>query len=310
MNGGRLTPVQMAVGVLICSIPTCLFLWFVMGSTPAKICAIIALPLLNIWCFASVFREKHADKKAAKTKLDYLSGDYYRDPAWREEYLRRKYEHGYESCHPKGMRWDMMQRYRRKTEPVTFMVMSALLLAGCVCGLVTARGEWKTWVLMPVGFVIFGYVFWINWSEFTARPVRKWLKEYKDSPELEQFRKSWEHGRILSYQKGHALNGICLSPDHIILYDKKEVHTVELSVAESMTREIMREKTYQDNTYADERYRFFAVLHITTAQGKFILKTELDEFQTEMVIEEFQRLKGQPAVQTDVTDHAVYETVM
>lgn len=309
MNGWRPTPVQAAVGVLICSIPAGLFLWFAVGDMPAKLCAAIALPLLNIWFFAAIFREKRADKKAAEKHRDYLSGDYFRDPAWREKYLRRKYEHGYEACHPKGMRYDMMQRYRRKTEPVTFMVMSLLLLAGCVCGLVTAHDEWKTWVLMPVGLLIFGYVFWINWSEFTARPVRKWLREYKDSPELEAFRKSWEHGRILSYQKGHAMNGICLSPAHIILYNKKEVHTVELCVADSMTREIVREKTYQDYAYAAERFRFFAVLHITTAEGKFTLKTELDEFQTEMAVEEFQRLKGQPAVQTDVTEQSVYETV-
>jgi hypothetical protein len=47
----------------------------------------------------------------------------------------------------------------------------------------------------------------------------------------------------------------------------------------------MREKTYQDGGYANERYRFFAVLHIRTSQGKFTLKTELDEFQTEMALE-------------------------
>lgn len=303
------SPVQAAVGVFICSILAFFILWFVFGTAAHRICAVVALPLLNIWFFLAIFREKRADKKAAKQRIDYLSGDYFRDPAWREAYLRRKMEHGFESCHPKGMRYDMMQRYRRKSEPITFMVMSILLLVGCICGLGTAHHEWKMWLLLPVGLVVFGYIFWIHWSEFTARPVRKWLRENQDAPQLAAFEKSWLHGRILSYQRSGVVNGICLSPTHIILYDKRDVHTVELSVAESMTREIVREKTYQDYAYADEKYRFFAVLHIRTAQGKFTLKTELDEFQTEMAIEEFARLKGQTAGQTAVSEQIIYETV-
>lgn len=302
-------PVQAAVGVFICSIPAFFILWFVLGTAAHRICAAVALPLLNIWFFLAIFREKRADKKAARQQIDYLSGEYFCDPVWRAEYLRRKTEKGFESCHPKGMRYDMMQRYRRKSEPVTFMVMSILLLTGCICGLGTSHREWKMWLLLPVGLVVFGYIFWIHWSEFTARPVRKWLKDCRDDPELAEFEKSWETGRILSYQRSGVVNGICLSSTHLILYNKREVHTVEFSVAESMTREIVREKTYQDFAYADEKYRFYAVLYIRTAQGQFTLKTELDEFQTEMAIEEFARLKGQPAGQTAVSEQIIYETV-
>ena len=185
-----------------------------------------------------------------------------------------------------------MRRYRRKSEPITFMAMSLLLLVGCICGLVTDYRNWETWVLVPIGFVLFGFLFRLHWNEFTAKPVRDWLKEVKDTPEFPAFEQSYTHGKILSHQGQGFVNGINFGPTHIILYDKEDVCTVELGVAEAMTREVVRVKEYVNEVYGKQHYDHYAVLHVRTYKGYFKLKTLLNEYQVEMAIEEFTRIKG------------------
>ena len=283
---------KMMIGLIVCSVPAFLFLWFVMGRTQDKICACIVSPLCCIIGIAAHLKSRRDDRKAVHRAEEILDGSYFRSPEWREAYLQFKETHGYETCHERGMQYDLMRRYRRKTEPITFMALSGLLMAGCVCGLVTAYDKLETWLIVPVGFVIFGYLFWLHWSEFTARPVRKWLKAAASDPNFPAYEKSYLHGRILSFQAQGVVNGMNLGATHILLYNKEDVHTVELGVAEKMTREVVRVKEYVNEVYGRQHYRHYAVLHVRTAQGYFMLKTELNEFQVELAIEEFSRLRG------------------
>ena len=264
------------IWLIILSVPTFLFLWFVMGD---RVVAVIATPIIIIWGVFGYVKERRDTRRAVQKKANYLDGSYFRDPAWREAYLQYKQAHPYETCHPKGMRYDMMQRYRRKTEPVTFMVMAGFLLFATVVGMI-----YQFHPVLLLGLPLFGYLFWIHFAEFTARPVRKWLKTAKTDTDFPAYEKSYTHGRILSYQAQGVVNGMNLGPTHIILYDKKDVHTVELSVAEGMTREIVRVKEYVNDTYSGSQYKHYAVLHVRTAEGEFWLRTELNEYQTEMAI--------------------------
>lgn len=272
--------------VLILSVPAFWLLWFVMGTTAHRICAVVALPILDFWVIISHFNEKRADRKAASRRTDYLSGAYYQDPQWRENFLRYSREHGFEVCHERGARWDMLQRYRRKSEPVTLMLFLGFLI---FCFVVAMIREFHILVLLVFPLIL--YFFWLALAEFIGMPVRRWLRKYREDPELDKWLKSWASGRILSYQTTGVVNGICLSRPYILLYDSKEVHTVELSVAEALTREIVREKLYQDSTFSGDKYRFYAVLHVQTAQGTVELRTELNEYQLEMAVEEFGRIK-------------------
>ena len=295
---------KLMIGLFICSVPAFLFLWFVMGETRDRVVACIAIPLCWLWGIFGYVKERRDNKRALQKKKDYLSGDYFRDPAWREAYLQYRQQHPYETCHPKGMRYDMMQRYRRKSEPVTFMVMAGFLLFSTIVGMC-----YRFQPLFLAGIPLFGYFFWIHFSEFIAWPVRKWLKTAKDDPDFPAYENSYTHGRILSYQAQGVVNGMNLGASHIILYDKKEVHTVELSAAEGMTREIVRLKEYVNDTYSDSRYLHYAVLHVRTAQGEFRLRTQLDEYQVEMAVEEFSRLKGMQPPETAVREKCTNENV-
>lgn len=292
----------MMIGLIVCSVPAFLFLWFVMGRTQDKICACIVSPLCCITGIAAHLKSRRDDKKAADHAAEILDGSYFRSPAWREAYLQYKQKHGYETCHKRGMKYDLMRRYRRKSAPVTFMVMSLLLLAGCVCGLVTAYDNIETWLMMPFGFLLFGCLFWLHWSEFSARPVRKWLKTAASDPDFPACEKSYVKGRILSHQGQGFVNGINFGATHILLYNKQHVHTVELRAAEKMTREVVRVKEYVNGVYGKQHYAHYAVLHFRTAQGNDRLRTQLNEYQVELAIEEFSRLRGLQNGKTTISE--------
>ena len=98
MNGWHPTPVQAAVGVLVCSIPAFCF----SGSCGARGTSFVRmLPLAEHLVLCGVFRENALTKRRQSSE-DYLSGDYFATLHGGKTTCGASTEHGYETCHPRG----------------------------------------------------------------------------------------------------------------------------------------------------------------------------------------------------------------
>lgn len=228
-------------------------------------------------------REVDSIMKAKSLKrTPSLNVNYFRTPEWREQYSRYREMHPFEYPQERTIKDDLFRRYHRR-ETFLYILMYSLLLVGTIAGMIYDFDKKYPFCL---GIPAFGWLMIGSLNTFTGKPVRKWLKLDIDYPALET---SYQHGSMLTY-KG---NGINLGTTHIHAYTPQTVYAIDYELVKSITRKFVPSKDYFQTLDTGEKYRHFVVIHVRLPESGNMtqVEIELNEFQVEMILDEFARKK-------------------
>ena len=127
-----------------------------------------------------------------------------------------------------------------------------------------------------IGFCLFGFLFWLEFSLYIGMPVRKWLKGDIDYEGLEA---SYLKSQMLFYKT----NALAFGTTHLHGFTEKKIYAIDYRLVEGISRKIVRLKKYEDGIYNTEEYQHFAVIHVRLPQSGNIhdVEIELNEFQVQ-----------------------------
>lgn len=250
------------------------------------VCAVLAPTAMIVYCIYAYFKEKRHDKSSANDKQEFLSGSKFRKKEWKTAYYEYKEKHSFEEISKKGMKHDLIKRYRTGNNRGLAEV-GLLLFAGSIAA-----------VFYPIkdfhfGYSILGILFggaFMSYGiyNYTGGPVRKFCKTRDDLPEIE---KSYNKGKMLSYKpNGLSSSGINLGSTYTVIFNSNKVIAVENRTIEDMVRKMVRVKKYENNVYSGQEYNYYVSVIYRKPDGREAhTDVRLDEFQCEMMIAEFHR---------------------
>lgn len=275
-NRGKVPPMtpKTLIIYIIAVIAIGLFFFFIRGAQASKLCACTVCPALILYLIYAYVREKKADQKAELKNKDIMDGNYFASSKWQEQYTTYLNEHPFEKSQITNMKDDLLARFCRREYFVGMLFMLFLMLCSCCCFMIQQP------VTGVVGILLFGVLFYWEFSLYIGMPVRKWLKGDIDYNKLEA---SYLNSRMLIFKK----NGLALGTSHIHAYTEKKIYAIDYRLVEGISRKIVRLKKYEDNIYSSEEYRHFAVIHVRLPESKRIhdVEIELNEFQVQMAID-------------------------
>lgn len=268
----EMTPLLLVVYILVIVVIG-LFFFFVRGGMPGKICACTVCPAMIAYFIYAYHKEKSADRSSVDKNEDIISGNYFKTAEWQHNYITYKNKYPFEKAMYPDMKKDLLSRFRRR-EYVIWMLFMAFLMFGSVCLMM------QKLFLGITGILLFGILFYFNFSLYIGAPVRKWLKRDIDYDALE---KSYVNARFVVYKK----NGLAFGTTHIHAYTEKKVYAIDYRLVEGISRKVVRLKKYEDGIYSSEEYRHYAVIHVRLPQSGRIhnVEIELNEFQVQMAID-------------------------
>ena len=276
-------PIVTLVMLIVISICAALWMYFIKGDSASKVGAFVIPPIVTAYGFYAYFKEKRQDRQADVRKEDVLSGTYFRTQEWYSEYTEYRMKHPFEHPMESSMEKDLLRRHRRRGTMVSMMFFGFFACSSAVALICEFRP------IFILGVIIFSIFFIMFLNDFTGRVVRKWLKGNMDYPTLEY---SYLHGRMLTYKS----NGVNLGTTHIHGYTEKEIYAIDYEHVEDLTRKIVRVKSYENSIYSGDDYKYFVVIHTRLPESGDMAKVEieLNEYQVQMVIDEFQKIKYKP----------------
>lgn len=272
-------PIKTIISYIVWSIVAGLFLFFMFDELYFKICAFVIPIGVTAFVLYAYSLEKRQDKKAVGKKQDMLSGDYFSSAEWNEKYLKYKMKNPLKSPTGKTMKQDLLNKCRK--ENFGIVATFGLLIVGSVAGFIYERS-----FIMLLCIVVFSVFLAFFYKDFSGHEVKKWFERDIDFTALEE---SYLHGGMLTYKA----NGINLGATHIICYKKKEIYAIGYDIIEDIGRKIVRVKNYENNVYSGDEYRHHVSISVRDPKsGKLTdIGIELNEFQVQMVIDEFHRIK-------------------
>lgn len=250
------------------------------------VCAILVPTAMTAFCIYAYFKEKRQDKSSGKDMQAFISGEKYRKKEWKTAYYEYKEKHSFEEISKKGMKHDLIKRYRTGNNRGLAEV-GLLLFAGSIAA-----------VFYPIkdfhfGYSILGILFGGAFMSFgiynyIGGPVRKFYKTADNIPEIE---KSYNKGKMLSYKpNGLSSSGINIGSAYTVIYNSNKVIAIENNAIEDMVRKMVRVKKYEDSVYTGQEYNYYVSVIYRESDGrKLHTDVRLDEFQCEMIITEFHR---------------------
>lgn len=275
-NRGKIPPMtpKTLIIYIIAVIAIGLFFFFIRGDEAGKLCACTVCPALILYLIYAYVKEKKADQKAELKNKDIMDGDYFAGSKWKEQYTIYLNEHPFEKPKITNMKDDLLARFRRREYFVGMLFMLFLMICSCCCFMINKP------LTGVIGLLLFGVLFYREFTLYIGMPVRKWLKGDIDYDKLEA---SYLKSRMLVYKK----NGLALGTSHIHAYTEKKIYAIDYRLVEGISRKIVRRKKYEDNIYSSEEYQHFAVIHVRLPESKQIhdVEIELNEFQVQMAID-------------------------
>lgn len=260
----------------------CLGIFFIISlktnSIKGIVASVIVTPLLTAFSFYSYFKEKKNDSKfidkIAEDKKERLSPPI----DWQEKYLDYKMNVGFEKIKSPTMKSELLKKFRNRE----LFKSSFFLLFLSACGFISVCTSEEHEILFAIFTAIFACLSLGEWSLFFGSPVRRFYKENFDFSRIE---KSFMNGKMLSHKNG----GINFGTDYVVHWTNKEVYLIDLNMVENVTKKTVRVKKYEDSLYTGDEYRYYAVFDVRIPQSGKLLKPEieLNEFQVEMIIDEF-----------------------
>ncbi len=274
---------------IICGVALAIILgavYYFYRSWEILVILILVPPAMMGFCLYAYFKEKRHDRSSEKDIQSFLSGEKYRKKEWKTAYYEYKEKHSFEEISPKGMKHDLIKRYRNGNHR-GLAEIGLLLFAGSIAA-----------VFYPIknfylGYSILGILFggaFMSYGiyKYVGGPVRKF---YKTANNLSEIEKSYNKGKMLSY-KTNSINssGINLGSTYTVIFDNDRVTAVENSTIEDMVRKMVRVKKYENSVYSGQEYNYYVSVIYRESDGKEShIDVRLDEFQCEMIITEFHR---------------------
>lgn len=285
MNKKPVDPIFVLILYIIIAIGACIGILHIAETKTQKAvgCTVAALAILTPAVGLYIY-DKKAQRRAEKPGIE--DDSYFDSIEWREKYLKYVMRSPFETPGHKGMKHDLLRRYKRPLFVILIIIMllsiAAIVIAaiaeyldrGTVAALISAL----TLIIPSIAALRFCII------RLTACPVYEWLKALSPD-DLAVIEESYMNGKIVSY-KG---NGINLGSTHIIIYDEASICAIENICVDSVTRNVVRNKEYETRQYFKEKY--YAMVSFTHSGVHNIIPVELNEFQVEMVIEEFERCR-------------------
>lgn len=256
-------------------------MYFFTGDIKYIAVEVIAMVPLIFYAVHAFFKEKRQDKRSEKDKRDFLNGAKYRQSEWKNAYYQYKETHPFETINKKGMICDLKKRYR--SQNFWIIRVGILLMIGSIFILSISMTEPKDKVAAFFGILFGALIFATGLFHCTGGSVQKFMKQQADLDEIE---KSYVKGKMLSFGD----NGINIGSNYIVIYTMNGVYAIHHNNIQDLTRKMVRVKQYENNLYSGQEYRYYVSLIYTASGGKKeTLDVRLDEFQCEMMIEEFNR---------------------
>lgn len=278
-----------------------LFLFFVIGDMAGKCAACIVCPMLIVYLIYAYCKERKADMKAHETKAQYMNGGYFESPEWHEKYVAYLNEHTFEKTEYQSMKLDLLKRFQRR-EYLVKMILPLFLMFCTLCLIPLGR-----YYMAIIGFFLFGFLFWLEFSLYIGMPVRKWLKGDIDYEGLEA---SYLKSQMLFYKT----NALAFGTTHLHGFTEEKIYAIDYRLVEGISRKIVRLKKYEDGIYNTEEYQHFAVIHVRLPQSGNIhdVEIELNEFQVQMAIDKLSVYKIGEDLRGNlsVNEHKENETVI
>ena len=276
-------------------------LFFVRGDMAGKYAACIACPMIIVYLIYAYCKESKADMKAQETKVQYMDGSYFESSEWHEKYVIYLNEHHFEKPKYQSMEMDLLKRFQRR-EYLVNMILPLFLMFCTLCLIPLGR-----YYMAIIGFCLFGFFFWLEFSLYIGMPVRKWLKGDIDYEELEA---SYLKSKMLFYKT----NALAFGTTHLHGFTEKKIYAIDYRLVEGISRKIVRLKKYEDGIYNTEEYQHFAVIHVRLPQSGNIhdVEIELNEFQVQMAIDKLPTYKiGENLMENlSVNEHKENEAVI
>lgn len=244
------------------------------------VAAVIVTPAVFTWAVYSYFHEKKDDKNAVDKSIEILNDSYFRTSQWHEQYITYRMEHPFEKPKGKSMKSDLYAKYRNKDD--LFLIILFFLFVILLTVMMFINFEW--WY--PIGVIIFLCLGLSFLNDYTGKTVRKFLKRDIDYPALER---SYLKGKMLTYKN----SGIILGTTHIHIFTADNIYAIDYRIADDITRKVVRVKEFDDSMYTGNRYDHYAVVNarIPKSGSTAKVEVELNEYQVQMIIDEFHRIK-------------------
>lgn len=278
-----------------------LFLFFAIGDMAGKCAACIICPMLIAYLLYAYCKESKADTKAREMKAQYMNGNYFESPEWHEKYVAYLNECPFEKPKYQSMKLDLLKRFQRQ-EYLVNMILPLFLMFCTLCLIPLGR-----YYMAIIGFCLFGFFFWLEFSLYIGMPVRKWLKGDIDYEGLEA---SYLKSQMLFYKT----NALAFGTTHLHGFTEKKIYAIDYRLVEGISRKIVRLKKYEDGIYNTEEYQHFAVIHVRLPQSGNIhdVEIELNEFQVQMAIDKLSVYKiGEDLMEhLSVNEHKENEAVI
>ena len=242
--------------------------------------AVIITPAVFIWTVYSYFHEKKDDKNAVDKSIEILNGSYFITSQWHEQYITYRLKHPFEKPKCKSMKSDLYAKYRNKDD--LFLIILFFLFVILLTVMMFINFEW--WY--PIGVVVFLCLGLSFLNNYTGKTVRKFLKRDIDYPALER---SYLKGKMLTYKN----SGIILGTTHIHIFTSDNIYAIDYRIVDDITRKVVRVKEFDDSMYTGNRYDHYAVVNARIPKSGSTAKVEvkLNEYQVQMIIDEFHRIK-------------------
>lgn len=268
------------VAYIIFTVLMGLFLFFIRGDMAGKFAACTVCPILILYFIYTYFKERKADAKADETKTQILSGNYFESSEWHEKYVIYLNEHPFEKTKYQSMKVDLLKRFQRR-EYIAGMILPLFLIICTFCLIPMGHSY-----MAILGLLLFGFLFWLQFSVFIGMPVRKWLKGDIDYSVLEA---SYLKSQMLLYKT----NALAFGTTHLHGFTEKKIYAIDYELVEGISRKIVRLKKYEDGIYNTEEYLHFAVIHVRLPRSGQIhdVEIELNEFQVQMAIDKLATYK-------------------
>lgn len=278
-----------------------LFLFFAIRDMAGKCAACIICPMLIAYLLYAYCKESKADTKAREMKAQYMNGNYFESPEWHEKYVAYLNECPFEKPKYQSMKLDLLKRFQRQ-EYLVNMILPLFLMFCTLCLIPLGR-----YYMAIIGFCLFGFLFWLEFSLYIGMPVRKWLKGDIDYEELEA---SYLKSKMLFYKT----NALAFGTTHLHGFTEKKIYAIDYRLVEGISRKIVRLKKYEDGIYNAEEYQHFAVIHVRLPRNGDIhdVEIELNEFQVQMAIDKLSVYKiGEDLMENlSVNEHKENEAVI
>ena len=261
------------IAYIIVCIVLGLFFYFVKGDMAGKACACTACPAMMIYFIYAYKKEKKSDQFAVDKDKNILSGSYFENSKWREEYIAYIYEHPFEKPIYPNMKKDLLSRFKRTR--YLFAMIFLLVHMSLYCWFMT-----QNLFMGMIGFLLFGVFFYWETSLYIGMSVRRWLKSVKDYDTLER---CYKNAKFLIYKN----NGVAFGTTHIHAYTRENVYAIDYELVDGISRKVVRLKKYENGIYSSEQYQHFAVIHMKQPIRKkmYEIEIELNEFQVQMAID-------------------------